>query len=99
MRRVLSEEMARIMIQGQETVHPETIPLCRQCGHRLWDKEEKHWSPELSKQIMWLSGVSASYEKAEGTPVLIGGIGVPDSSVWRQAQKWGQQFQAQEAPK
>ena len=27
----------------------------------------------------------------------IGGIGVSDSSVWRQAQKWGEQFQAIEA--
>jgi hypothetical protein len=57
----------------------------------LW---EKHWSPELSKQIVWLSGVSASYEKAEETLVRIGGIGVSDSSVWRQAQKWGEKLQA-----
>lgn len=41
MRRALSEEMARIVIEGQETVRPETIPVCRQCGHRLQEKGEK----------------------------------------------------------
>lgn len=55
----------------------------------LW---EKHWSPELSKQIVWLSGTSKSYEQAEETLMRIGRLGVSDSSVWRQAQKWGEQM-------
>ena len=41
MRRVLSEEMARILIQGQATVHPESTPYCAKCGGCLEDKGEK----------------------------------------------------------
>jgi hypothetical protein len=41
MRRVLSEEMARILIQGQASVHPESRPYCAKCGGRLEDKGEK----------------------------------------------------------
>ena len=48
----------------------------------------------MSKQIVWLSGVSSSYEKAEETLNRIGNIGVSDSSVWRQAQKWGEKLEA-----
>jgi len=56
----------------------------------LW---ERHWSPELSRQMVWLSGVSPSFEKAEETLARIGRVCVSDSSVWRQVEKWGPQFQ------
>ncbi len=46
--------------------------------------------------MVWLSGVSTSYEKAEETLARIGRIGVSDSSVWRQAQKWGEKLAAME---
>ena len=46
--------------------------------------------------MVWLSGVSGSYEKAEETLTRIGRIGVSDSSVWRQAQKWGEKLAAME---
>ena len=41
MRRLLSEEMARILIQGQASVHPEKKPECPACGQGLRDKGEK----------------------------------------------------------
>ncbi|HFE67098.1 MAG TPA: ISKra4 family transposase [Chloroflexi bacterium] len=64
------------------------FPLDKQL--ELWDK---HWSPELSKQIVWLSGVSSSFEKAEETLKRIGRVNVSDSSVWRQVETWGPRFQ------
>ncbi len=60
------------------------FPLDQQL--ELWDK---HWSPELSKQMVWLSGVSPSYEKAEEVLARIGGLTVSDSSIWRQVERWG----------
>lgn len=43
--------------------------------------------------MVWLSGVSPSFEKAEETLIRIGRVSVSDSSVWRQVEKWGPQFQ------
>ncbi len=63
------------------------FPLDQQLG--LWDK---HWSPELSKQMVWLSGVSPSYEKAEEVLARIGRLTVSDSSIWRQVERWGSQI-------
>ncbi len=41
MRQVLSEEMTRILIHGQASVHPEKRPDCPECGQRLRNKGEK----------------------------------------------------------
>lgn len=41
MRQILSEEMTRILIQGQATVHPETKPYCQGCGKELREKGTK----------------------------------------------------------
>lgn len=41
MRQALSEEMARLIIQAQEDVHPEGGVVCHQCGQRMQDKGEK----------------------------------------------------------
>lgn len=43
--------------------------------------------------MVWLSGVSPSFEKAEETLARIGRVCVSDSSVWRQVEQWGPQFQ------
>ncbi len=43
--------------------------------------------------MVWLSGVSPSFEKAEETLARIGRVCVSDSSVWRQVAQWGPQFQ------
>ena len=46
--------------------------------------------------MVWLSGISPSFAKAEETLARIGRVGVSDSSVWRRVEKWGPQFQALE---
>lgn len=43
--------------------------------------------------MVWLSGVSPSFAKAEETLSRIGRVVVSDSSVWRQVEKWGPQVQ------
>lgn len=43
--------------------------------------------------MVWLSGVSRSFEEAEETLARIGGVNVSDSSVWRRVEKWGSEFQ------
>jgi hypothetical protein len=43
--------------------------------------------------MVWLSGVSRSFEEAEETLARIGRVNVSDSSVWRRVEKWGPQFQ------
>lgn len=43
--------------------------------------------------MVWLSGMSPSFEKAEEIVARIGRVKVSDSSVWRQVKKWGPQFQ------
>lgn len=59
----------------------------------LW---EKHWSPELAKEMVWLSGSNDSFAKAEKTLARIGRIHVSDSSVWHRVQKWGAQLKVRE---
>lgn len=46
--------------------------------------------------MVWLSGVSPSFAKAEETLARIGRVAVSDSSVWRRVEKWGPQLQALE---
>ena len=46
--------------------------------------------------MVWLSGSSGSFAKAEQTLSRIGRIAVSDSSVWRRVEQWGPQWQALE---
>lgn len=64
------------------------FPLDRQLKLRT-----KHWSEGLLKLMVWLSGI-VDYRKAEEILTKVGQISVSDSSVRRQAQVWGQSFQA-----
>jgi len=71
---------------------------CSTCKSGLFPLDQqlelwvKHWSPELNKQLVWLSGISPSFEKAEEILARIGQISVSDSSIWRQVEKWGEQL-------
>jgi hypothetical protein len=53
--------------------------------------QDLHWSEELAREMVWLSGLVAFGDAAE---ILqeIGQIRVSKSSVWRIAQKWGEEF-------
>ncbi|MCJ7737926.1 MAG: ISKra4 family transposase [Anaerolineae bacterium] len=53
----------------------------------------KHWSEGLLKEMVWLSGLE-TYGKAEEILARIGQVTLSDSSVWREAQRWGTGFQA-----
>ena len=53
----------------------------------------KHWSEGLLKEMVWLSGLE-TYAKAEEILARIGQVTLSDSSVWREAQRWGTGFQA-----
>jgi hypothetical protein len=53
----------------------------------------KHWSEGLLKEMVWLSG-GATYAQAEEILARIGQVTISDSSVWRQAQRWGAGYQA-----
>lgn len=132
-RKEFGEEVARLLVQGQETAQPEGAQYCSNCfqplenkglkkktidsmigqiqlnrthyycsacksGHFPLDQQltlwNKHYSPELSKQMVWLGGMSPSFEKAEETLARIGQLSVSDSSIWRQVKTWGTQLQA-----
>ena len=67
------------------------FPLDKQL--QLW---EKHWSEQVARQAVWLSGLLA-YEQARQILEEIGGIQISYSSVWRRVKKWGKRFEALEA--
>ena len=56
---------------------------------------EKHWSEQVAKQAVWLSGLVTFGEAAQ---ILreVGQIDISQSSVWRRVAKWGRRFQALE---
>jgi hypothetical protein len=62
------------------------FPLDRQL--QLW---EKHWSEQLAKQAVWLSGL-VEYEKAAEILARVGHVCMSTSSVWRRTQGWGERF-------
>jgi hypothetical protein len=64
------------------------FPLDRQL-----DLRTAHWSEGLLKLMVWLSGI-VDYRTAEEVLRKVGQMAVSDSSVWRQAQEWGQRFEA-----
>lgn len=57
---------------------------------------EKHWSEQVAKQAVWLSGLVA-YEQAAEIMEQVGQIAISASSIWRRAQRWGSQMQVIEA--
>ena len=46
----------------------------------------------MLKEIVWVSGVVGSYEKAEAVLQRVGHLSVSDSNVWRRVQGWGEKF-------
>jgi len=60
---------------------------------RLWDT---HWSEQVAKQAVWLSGL-VTFEQAAEILQRIGQIEMVTSSVWQRSAKWGGQLQAVEA--
>jgi hypothetical protein len=59
----------------------------------LW---EKHWSEQVAKQAVWLSGLVA-YEEAAEILQRVGQIAISKSSIWRRVKRWGTAMQAVEA--
>ena len=53
---------------------------------------DKHYSEGVLKEIVWVSGVVGSYEKAEAVLQRVGHLSVSDSNVWRRVQGWGEKF-------
>jgi hypothetical protein len=59
---------------------------------RLWDEG---WSEAIARDAVWLDGLGTD-DQAEQILQRIGGIAISDTSIWRRAQLWGEQFQAVE---
>lgn len=57
---------------------------------KLW---EKHWSEQIAKQAVWLSGL-VSYAEAEQIMCNVGQLHMSQSTIWRQVAKWGSKLQA-----
>jgi hypothetical protein len=60
---------------------------------RLWDK---HWSEQLAKEAVWLSGL-VTFEQAAQIMSRVGQIPISSSSAWQRSAKWGAQLKASEA--
>jgi hypothetical protein len=57
---------------------------------------DKHYSEGVLKEMVWVSGVVGSYEKAEAMFKRVGHLTISDSNVWRRVQEWGEEFKAVE---
>jgi len=57
--------------------------------------KEKHWSEEVSKLSVWLSGLVA-FETAAEILERVGGVHISGSSVWHRSQKWGESLWKEE---
>lgn len=74
---------------------------CEACKEGIFslDKQlqvkDKHWSAELARQSVWLSGLAA-YGDAARILQETGQVNTSKSSTWRLTQKWGEAFQAKE---
>lgn len=66
------------------------FPLDEQLA--LW---EKHWSEQVAKQAVWLSGI-VPFVLVEQIMREVGRINISQSSVWRRVERWGSRFQAVE---
>jgi hypothetical protein len=53
---------------------------------------DKHYSEGVLKEMVWVSGVVGSYEKAEAVLQRVGHLSISDSNVWRRVQEWGGKF-------
>ena len=60
---------------------------------KLW---ERHWSEQIAKQAVWLSGM-VTYRQVEEIMREVGQTDISCSSVWRRVEQWGQKFQEVEA--
>lgn len=60
---------------------------------QLW---EAHWSEQVVKQAVWLSGL-LDYDQAAEVLTKVGQIAISPSSVWRRTETWGQRCQVIEA--
>jgi len=54
--------------------------------------EDRHYSPGVLKEMVWLSGVMGSFEEAERVFQRIGHMWISDSSIWRRKERWGERF-------
>lgn len=59
---------------------------------RLW---EKHWSEQVAKQAVWLSGL-VTFAQAEQILCEVGRVDMSQSSIWRRVERWGGRLQAVE---
>ena len=59
---------------------------------KIW---EKHWSEQVAKQAVWLSGLVA-YGQAAEILERVGGVHISGSSVWHRSQKWGEALRKEE---
>ena len=66
------------------------FPLDHQLG-----VHEKHWSEAVAREAVWLYG-QVEDDLAEQILQKIGGWSISDTSIWRRAQKWGEQMQVAE---
>jgi len=57
---------------------------------------EAHWSEQVAKQAVWLSGL-VTFEHAEEILQRIGQVAISDTSIWRRVSVWGTRSQAVEA--
>lgn len=57
---------------------------------------DRHYSPGVLKEMVWLSGVMGSFEKAEEVFQRMGHMSISDSSIWRRKEVWGERFKALE---
>lgn len=71
-------------------VRKDFFPLDKQLQVR-----DAHWSAELARQSVWLSGLVAFGDAAQ---ILeeIGQVKTSKSSVWRLSQNWGEEYRAEE---
>jgi hypothetical protein len=56
---------------------------------------EIHWSEAIAQQAVWLYG-QVEDDLAEQILQRIGGIPISDTSIWRRAQKWGEEIRVAE---
>src|SRR5574337_4841 len=80
----------RATITTAGTVSRSFFPLDEQLELR-----DRHWSEAVAQQAVWLYG-QVEDDLAEQILQKIGGIPISDTSIWRCAQKWGEQVRVAE---
>ena len=56
---------------------------------------ENHWSEQVAKLAVWLSGL-VEFEQAAEILARVGQLSMSTSMSWRRVKTWGQHFQAHE---